>query len=110
MGKKDGAYIKIKDKGKDVLLKDNEGKVVKSHLDEIALNKIALETWGAYSPAYGAQWWLDNVYKNIIAKMEKKQLGSKKIKLYENRYQIPLFIALILITLESLIGERCKRN
>jgi Ca-activated chloride channel homolog len=110
VGKKDGAYIRIRGNGKEVLLKDNEGKVVKSHLDEITLNKIALETGGAYSPAYGTQWGLDNIYRNIITKMEKKELGSKKIKLYENRYQIPLFISLILIILESLIGERTRKS
>ncbi|MFQ5965141.1 MAG: VWA domain-containing protein [Candidatus Scalinduaceae bacterium] len=110
VGKKDGAYIKIRDKGKEVLLKDKDGKVIKSRLDEINLNKIALETGGAYSPAYGTKWGLDYIYKNIIAKMEKKQLSSKKVKLYENRYQIPLFISLILIALESLIGERTKKG
>lgn len=110
VGKKEGAYIRIKENGKEILLKDKEGKVVKSHLDEITLNKIALETGGAYSPVYGTQWGLDNIYRNIIAKMEKKELGSKKIKLYENRYQIPLFISLILIVLESLIGERSGKS
>jgi hypothetical protein len=42
--------------------------------------------------------------------MEEKQLGGRKIKLYENRFQIPLFIALILIMLESLIGERASKR
>ena len=111
VGKKEGAYIKLKDgKGNESLLKDKEGKVVKSHLDEILLNKIALETGGAYTPAYGTQWGLANIYTNIIANMEEKQLGGRKIKLYENRFQIPLFIALILITLESLIGERTRKK
>jgi Ca-activated chloride channel family protein len=109
VGKKEGAYIKLKDsKGNETLLKDREGRVVKSHLDEILLNKIALETGGAYTPAYGTQWGLANIYTNIIANMEEKQLGGRKIKLYENRFQIPLFIALILIILESLIGERTR--
>ncbi len=111
VGKKEGAYIKIRDKdNNEVLLKDNEGKVIKSHLDEVTLNKIALETGGAYSPAYGTEWGLANIYKNIIAKMEEKQLSSKKIKLYENRYQIPLLISLIFITLESLYGVRAKKK
>ncbi|MDR4505253.1 MAG: VWA domain-containing protein [Candidatus Scalindua sp.] len=111
VGKKEGAYIRIRDEdNNEVLLKDNEGKVIKSHLDEVTLNKIALETGGAYSPAYGTEWGLANIYKNIIAKMEEKQLSSKKIKLYENRYQIPLFIALIFITLESLWGIREKEE
>jgi Ca-activated chloride channel family protein len=111
VGKKEGAYIKIRDKkGKESLLKDKEGQVVKSRLDEVLLNKIALETGGAYSPAYGIQWGLANIYTNLIAKMEDKQLGGRKIRLYENRYQIPLFIALILIVLESLIGERTSKR
>ncbi len=111
VGKKEGAYIKIRDnKGREELLKDKEGKVVKSRLDEVLLNKIALETGGAYSPAYGIQWGLANIYTNLIAKMEEKQLGGRKIRLYENRYQIPLFIALILIVLESLIGERTRKH
>jgi len=111
VGKKEGAYIKMRDdKGGEALLKDKEGKVVKSYLDEVLLNKIALETGGAYSPAYGIQWGLANIYTNFIAKMEEKQLGGRKIKLYEDRYQIPLFIALILITLESLIGERTRKS
>ncbi len=111
VGKKEGAYIKLKDgRGNETLLKDREGQVVKTHLDEILLNKIALETGGAYTPAYGTQWGLANIYTNIIANMEEKQLGGRKIKLYENRFQIPLFIAIILITLESLIGERTRKR
>ncbi|MDR4496534.1 MAG: VWA domain-containing protein [Candidatus Scalindua sp.] len=111
VGKKEGAYIKIRGKdNEEILLKDNEGKVIKSRLDEVTLNKIALETGGAYSPAYGTEWGLANIYKNIIARMEEKQLSSKKIKLYKNRYQIPLFVAIILITLESLFGVRVKKN
>ncbi len=111
VGKKEGAYIKLKDgKGNETLLKDREGQVVKTRLDEVLLNKIALETGGAYTPAYGTQWGLANIYTNIIGNMEEKQLGGRKIKLYENRFQIPLFIALILITLESLIGERTTKR
>ena len=111
VGKKEGAYIKIRDnKGREELLKDREGKVVKSRLDEVLLNKIAVGTGGAYSPAYGIKWGLANIYTNLIAKMEDKQLGGRKIRLYENRYQIPLFIALILIVLESLIGERTRKR
>jgi Ca-activated chloride channel family protein len=111
VGKKEGAYIKLKDgKGNETLLKDREGQVVKTRLDEVLLNKIALETGGAYTPAYGTQWGLANIYTNIIGNMEEKQLGGRKIKLYENRFQIPLFIALILITLESLIGERTRKR
>lgn len=107
IGKKEGAYIKIKnDKGEEVLLKDKSGQVIKSRLDEIALNKIALETGGAYTPAYGTKWGLENIYTNEISRIEEKELATEKIKRYENRYQLPLLVALVLITLEFFIGER----
>lgn len=111
IGKKDGSYIKVKDKeGKEVLLKDRQGQVIKSRLDEVMLNKIALETGGIYTPAYGTEWGLENIYTNEISKIEEKELGSERIKRYENRFQIPLIIALILITLETLIGERRSKK
>lgn len=112
IGKKDGSYIKVKEKnGNEVLLKDRNGQVIKSRLDELMLNKIALETHGIYTPAYGTKWGLEKIYSQEIAKIEEKELGSERIKHYENRFQIPLVIALILITLESLIGKlRSKKE
>lgn len=106
VGKKEGSYIKIKDEhGHEVLLKDKEGQVIKSRLDEVTLNKIAIETGGVYTPAYGTEWGLARIYTQRISQLEKKELKSGRTKRYENRYQIPLFIALVFITLESLISE-----
>ena len=111
IGKKEGSYIKIKNKkGEEILLKNKDGQVIKSRLDEITLNKIALETGGAYTPAYGTKWGLERIYKEEISRIEEKELGSQRIKLYENRFQLPLLAALVLITLESLIGERRKKK
>ncbi len=111
IGKKDGSYIKVKDKnGKDTLLKGKDGQVIKSRLDEIMLNKIALETGGAYTPAYGSEWGLEQIYTQEIALIEERELGSERVKKYEDRFQIPLIIALIFITVESLIGERRHKN
>ena len=109
IGKKEGSYISItNEKGEKVLLKDKEGQVVKSRLDETTLNNIATETGGAYVPAYGVQWGLEKIYTERIAKMEERELGSHRVKRYENRYSIPLFIALVLIVLESFTSERKK--
>ncbi len=111
IGKKEGSYIRIKNKkGEEILLKNKDGQVIKSRLDEVTLNKIALETGGAYTPAYGTKWGLERIYKEEISRIEEKELGSQRIKLYENRFQLPLLAALILITLESLIGERRNKK
>ena len=111
IGKKEGSYISItNEKGEKVLLKDKGGQVVKSRLDETMLNNVAMETGGAYVPAYGVQWGLEKIYTERIAKMEERELGSHRVKRYENRYQIPLFIALVLIILESFTSGRKKRG
>ncbi|OQZ02772.1 MAG: hypothetical protein B6D34_10430 [Candidatus Brocadia sp. UTAMX1] len=107
VGKKDGSYIKIKDEsGQDRLLKDRQGQVVKSKLDEITLNKIALETGGLYTPAYGTRWGLEKIYNDSIAKIEGAAYKTQRVKRYVNRYQIPLFIAMIFITVESFLLDR----
>ncbi|GAN31649.1 MAG: VWA domain-containing protein [Candidatus Brocadia sp. AMX2] len=109
VGKKDGSYIRMKDEsGQERLLKDRQGQVIKSRLDEITLNKIALETGGLYTPAYGTEWGLEKIYKDSIAKIEESVYKTQRVKRYVNRYQIPLFIAIVLITLESFLSDRKK--
>ncbi|MCF6147852.1 MAG: VWA domain-containing protein [Candidatus Kuenenia sp.] len=106
VGKKEGSYIRVVDEnGKETLLKDAQGQVVKSRLDEITLNKIALETDGLYTPAYGTQWGLEKIYNESIAQIEDAVYKTQRVKKYVNRFQIPLFIALIFICLECFVKE-----
>lgn len=109
VGKKDGSYIKVKDEsGNETLFKDRQGQVIKSRLDEITLNKIALETGGLYTPAYGTKWGLEKIYRESIAKIEDTTYKTQHVKRYVNRYQIPLFIALAFISVESFLTNRKK--
>jgi len=109
VGKKDGSYIRIKDEsGQERLLKDRQGQVVKSRLDEITLNKIALETGGLYTPAYDTRWGLEKIYRDSIAAIEESIYKTQRVKRYVNRYQIPLLFAMVLITLEGFLLDRRK--
>ena len=110
IGTKEGELIALTDEtGKRTFLKDRDGQVVKSRLDEVILQKIALATGGSYVRTSGAEFGLDLIYNEKIAQMEKKELESKLQKRYEERYQIPLLIALFLIVIETFIGDR-KRS
>jgi hypothetical protein len=40
--------------------------------------------------------------------MEKRELESKRLKQYEERFQIPLLIAFLLLVAEGLVSERKK--
>ena len=109
IGKKDGSYIKVTDEGgRETFLKDRQGQVVKSRLDEITLNKIALETGGLYTPSYGTKWGLEKIYKGSIAKIEDTTYKTQRVKRYIDRFQIPLFVALILIVAEVFFPE-CRK-
>lgn len=85
--------------------KDRTGTVVMTKLDEVTLEKLALQTGGKYFRASGAEDELDQIY-SAIARMEKKNLGAVKFTQYEDRYQFFLFIALLVLVLEIFIPER----
>ena len=107
IGTKAGELITITDEdGSPTFLKDRGGQVVKSNLNEVALQKIALTTGGSYVKASGANFGLDVIYDEKIAKMEKKELESQLQKRHEDRFQIPLIVAFFLIVTEACIGDR----
>ena len=45
-----------------------------------------------------------------IERMEKKELGSSRLNVFEERYQIFLFLAILLLLIEFFIPERVKRK
>jgi Ca-activated chloride channel family protein len=85
--------------------KDRNGEVVVTKLDEVTLEKIALQTGGKYYRASSAESELDRIY-DAIAAMEKKDLASLKFSQYEDRFQWPLGMALLLLVIEWHISER----
>lgn len=109
IGSKEGTPIPIVDaEGNKSYLKDRKGNIVLSKLDDINLKKTALATGGAYIDAGSGSMALDKIYTERIAKLEKQELESTRRKIYENRFQWPLIIALALLVLEGLINERKK--
>ena len=85
--------------------KDRNGEVVMTKLDELTLEKIALETGGKYYRASTGEVELDKIYSDI-EDMEKKELVSQQFSQYEDRFQGLLGLALFLLVLEAFIPER----
>ena len=88
--------------------KDKHGEIVMSRLDEATLQKIALITDGKYYHATPREFELDKIYSEIN-NMEKKELSSRLFTQYEDRFQYFLAVALILLCIEFIIGDRKKR-
>lgn len=106
IGTAEGDLIPITVDGQQTFVKDRKGQVVKSRLDDDALKKIATDTNGAYVHAEGPSLGLDVVYNDYVGKMEKRELKSTMERRFEERFQIPLLLAVALFALEPLVGER----
>ena len=87
--------------------KDEAGEVIVSRLDEVTLQKIALETGGKYYHATAGEMELDKIFDEISS-LEKKELEGSLITRYDDSYQWPLLIAILLLVLEFFVSERKK--
>ena len=91
------------------LLKDKDGNIVVSKLDERMLRDIARAGGGAYIHAGGEEFGLNPIIEDI-RKMEDEEFGSLVFEEYEEQYMYFLGAALLLLVIEMLIGERKPRR
>ncbi|HMC83149.1 MAG TPA: VWA domain-containing protein [Candidatus Polarisedimenticolia bacterium] len=84
---------------------DREGHIVTSRLDPVKLAEIAEVTGGKYLPATAEGRELREIEARI-ARMERREVGSRITITYEERYQIPLAVALAALLLEAALGDR----
>lgn len=106
MGSEKGGPIPVYKNGAQIdFRKDNQGNTVVTKLNETMLKEIAAAGNGSYVRASNANAGLGIIMEEID-KMEKKEFGSKSFKDYEDRFQIFLIIALILIIIEYFISNR----
>ena len=110
IGTKEGELIQLSDvQGSARFLKDDEGNFVKSRLNERLLQQIALLTDGVYVKSSGAEFGLDYIYENDLAKLEKREIESTTQKRCYERFQWPLSVALLLFCMESCILTRRRK-
>lgn len=109
IGSPAGEPIPIHDrKGTQVgFKKDENSEVIVSRLDEMTLQKIALETGGKYYHATAGEIELDRIFDEI-SRMEKKELEGTLVTRYDDRFQWPLLIALMFFVVEFFVSERKK--
>ncbi len=106
LGSKAGAPIMLpSENGQKEYVKDENGNIVLSKLDEESLKKLALTTGGAYVQVETAGFNLEALYKEKIAPLQGRELEAKRQKRYEHRFYIPLALALFFLILETLLRE-----
>jgi len=106
-----GAPIPVKDSHGKLAgyKKDRQGRVVTTRLDEEALGKVALETQGRYYRATPSEIEIEEIAR-ALAGMDAQEFGTVLRVRYEERYQVPLAIALAALIAEAWLGDRRRRG
>jgi Ca-activated chloride channel family protein len=110
IGKPEGVPIPVTDpQGQQSYKRDREGNIVTSKLDIEILQKVAAKTGGRWHQATGGQLELSEIYDEIREE-EDKELTSAVTTVFEDRYQIPLSIALLIFAVEPILSDRKRRK
>lgn len=104
IGTPEGAPIRIGDD----FIRDSEGEIVVSKLDEEGLQKIALTTGGAYVRASSQNVGLDDII-GLINQTEKAKFETEVFEEYDEQFVLPVVVALVLLVLEFFVLQRKNR-
>ena len=91
------------------LLKDRNGEIVVTRLDEETLQEIARAGGGAYVHAGNDEFGLNPIIEDI-RRMEDEEFTSQVFEEYEEQYMYFFGAALLLFVIEMLIGRRRSRK
>ena len=89
-------------------VKDPQGQVVKSSLNESLLEKLARETGGFYVRSASGDFGLDRIYKLGISSLQRGEQETRLAKIYEERFGWFAAAALLLLLAEGLVAGKTK--
>lgn len=91
------------------LMKDKDGNIVVTRLDEDVLKDIARVGGGAYVHAGNEEFGLNPILEDI-QRMEEEKFNSVIFEEYDEQFMYFFAVALALLVLEMLVGERKIRR
>ena len=91
------------------LMKDKDGNIVVTRLDEDTLREVAEAGNGAYVHAGNEEFGLNPIIDDI-RRMEDERYNSVVFEEYDEQFMYFLGAALLLLVLEMLVGERRSRR
>lgn len=91
------------------LLKDKDGEIVVSRLDEAVLQEVAKAGNGAYVRAGNSEFGLNPIIEDL-RKLEDEKYSSVVFEEFDEQFMYFLAIALFFFVLEMLIGDRRSKR
>jgi Ca-activated chloride channel homolog len=95
--------------GELIAARDEAGQPVRSRLDEETLAAVARATGGAYVPLGPSGRGLETLYRTTLAQLPRSTTAERWRRVYTERFQIPLAVAIACLLVELAIGERRRR-
>jgi len=105
VGTPEGELIPAKGGG---YVKDEQGRVVKSTINETLLEQLARETGGFYVRSAPGDFGLDRIYKLGISSLLQDEQDTRLAKVYEERFGWFGSAALLLLLAEALTAGKTK--
>jgi Ca-activated chloride channel family protein len=107
VGTAQGSLIPLNaEDGGTAFVKDAKGQVVKSKLDEKRLQEVAQAGGGFYRHLENGPQTMQDLYTQGLAKMQAAEFDVRLSRRPIERYEWPLGLAVLALTLSILIGER----
>src|SRR4029453_9027081 len=107
IGTPEGALIPVKSRaGGTDFVKDADGNVVRSRLDEGRLRAVAEATGGSYVPLVSGRAEMQMILRDGLGKMTEHEIDARLSRQPIERYQWPLSLAMVLLGIAALMGER----
>ncbi len=111
VGTPEGDLIPITDEqGRTTFLRDREGNIVRTRLEEDVLERLAARTGGMYVRATPGDFGVDRIYEQGIAPLQRDMLETEMIRTYEDRFAWFLGVALLLLVVEVVMGDGTRRT
>ena len=106
IGTAGGDLLRVTDaNGNSDYVRDEQGNVVKSHLNEALLQQIAGATGSFYLPLRGANT-IDTLYERGLAPLPKSEGKERLVRRYHEQFHWPLAAAILLLLAEMFLLER----
>ena len=106
VGSAEGELLRVPTgNGSTDYLRDEEGRIVKSRLNEALLRQIAGAAQGFYLPIAGTKS-IETLYHNGLAPLPKAKGESAQLRRLKEQYRWPLALGLLLLLVEIFFPER----
>jgi Ca-activated chloride channel family protein len=107
VGGTDGALVPVQGAdGRPGLLRGPDGELVRSRLDEATLRQIAAVSHGDYEPFGASGEGLRRLYERDLSTLPRHAIAERRERVWFERFQVPLAMAVAALVLEALLGER----